>query len=185
MQLWRVFPWDKQAMVGAPFSASFVPRASGAGRFDLYGEYSPVLYLAESPSHAIAEILQGWRGRRLVRDDLRRGGLPLALVAVTLTDRLVDQLVDLCSPQVLATLDVAPDRIASYHRSTTQPIAHSLWEQGFSGLRWWSTFWGDWHSTVVFTRRAYNQMAAGDPEILSLDSQALQEVADLLSIEVG
>jgi hypothetical protein len=117
-------------------------------------------------------------------EDLRKADLPMALAAVTVPDRLVEQLADLCRPETLAVLEIAPDRIASRSRPTTQAIAASLWERGFSGLRWWSRYWGDWHSTVVFTRRAFNQMAFGEPELLSLVSPALREVAELFAIEI-
>ena len=89
----------------------------------------------------------------------------------------VEELADLCRPETLAALKIAPDRIASRSRPTTKPIAASLWERGFSGLRWWSRYWGDWHSTIVFTCRAFSQMTFGNPEPLRLDSLALLEVA--------
>ena len=66
-RLWRVFPYDALAPAGAPFSAAWVPRGQGAGRFDV-PDASPVWYLAESPVHAVAEVLQGLRGQTLDAD---------------------------------------------------------------------------------------------------------------------
>ncbi len=42
----------------------------------------PVLYVAESPEHSIAEAIQPWRNRPLRQLHLVRAGRPLALVRV-------------------------------------------------------------------------------------------------------
>ena len=83
LQLWRVFPWDTSAKSGARFSPSHVPPPTGRGRFDLPREISRVLYLAESPEHAVAEMIQPWRGQRIGAAHLARAMLPLALVRVS------------------------------------------------------------------------------------------------------
>lgn len=187
--LWRVFPWEGKAAMGAPFSPSFVPEPTGRGRFDLPGRLSPVLYLAETPEHAVAELLHPWRGRTLDGRHLSRSGRPLALVEVSLAGATVTssprgglvaeaggaanpgpaagspepvpsagegsgrRVADLCDPTVLERAGIAPDRVASRHRALTQPIARALWDADYVGLRWWSRFWGDWHSTILFTAR--------------------------------
>jgi len=43
---WRVFPWERAAKSGEPFSSSYVYPNQGSGRFDLRDV--PVLYLAET-----------------------------------------------------------------------------------------------------------------------------------------
>ncbi|HZD04543.1 MAG TPA: hypothetical protein VE173_06485, partial [Longimicrobiales bacterium] len=63
------------------------------------------------------------------------------------------RIADLCDAVVLQRLGTAPDRVASRHRTVTQPIARAIWEAEYAGLRWWSRFWGDWHTTVLFTAR--------------------------------
>ncbi|MCY3548233.1 MAG: RES domain-containing protein [Gemmatimonadetes bacterium] len=62
---WRVIPWDADVREGSRFSPSWIPPTTGRGRFDLPVACSPVLYLAESPAHAVAEALQPWRNRPL------------------------------------------------------------------------------------------------------------------------
>src|SRR4051794_31396812 len=91
--LWRAFPWDSSAADGEPFSARSVAPAhrQNYGRFDLSGR-PLVLYLAQTPAHAVAEVLRGLkRGaatafdpdrHRVTADDLHGGGLPRALVEV-------------------------------------------------------------------------------------------------------
>ena len=81
-RFWRVVPWDADVRAGRLFSASYIPPATGRGRFDLPDAFSPVLYVAESPEHAIAEAMQPWRNRSLRRAHLGRAGRPLALVGV-------------------------------------------------------------------------------------------------------
>lgn len=186
LTLWRVFPWDRDAAEGAPFSPSFVPEPTGRGRFDLPPRLSPVLYLAESPEHAVAEFLHPWRGRSIDDRHLIRAGRRLAAVEVRWHASAAD-VVDLCDRAVLTRLAVPPDRIASRHRVVTQPIAQRVWEDGAAGLRWWSRFWGDWHTAVVFTGRASvagsrADVRFGGPEPLQLDSPAVVEAADLLGI---
>lgn len=63
------------------------------------------------------------------------------------------RIADLCDAGVLQRLGTAPDRVASRHRTVTQPIARTIWDAEYAGLRWWSRFWGDWHTTVLFTAR--------------------------------
>jgi hypothetical protein len=168
-----------------------VPDPTGRGRFDLPARLSPVLYLAESPEHAVAEVLHSWRGRRIGARHLRRAGHVLASVHVRWASREAG-VADLCDPDALAALAIPPDRIASRHRSVTQPIAQAVWDTGHAGLRWWSRFWGDWHTTVAFTARGPGGRAPAsqasqlfdEPEPLTLESPALLEAARLLGIEV-
>lgn len=180
--LWRVFPWDRQAVLGREHSPSFVSPAGGRGRFDLPPDLSPVFYLAESPEHAIGEMLQGLRNRRVTGEVLRRAGYPLSLVSVMLPDAIRSELADLCNPEFLAREGLKPDRLASRHRWVTQPLARTLWSRGFGGLRWWSRFWGDWHTVVLFVARLRGQMRFGEPSVLTPDSPHVIDAANLLSI---
>ena len=180
--LWRVFPWDEDANPGARFSPSFVPATTGRGRFDLPRELSNILYLADSPEHAVGEVIQPWRGRRIGVSHLRRAGFPLALVRVTLAPEVESDLVDLCEPQVLRDEGIAPDITASRHRENTQPLARQVWDTGASGLRWWSSFWGDWHTVVLFTARAGDRTEFGDPIPLTPSDPAVVRAADLMGI---
>jgi len=183
LELWRVFPWDESAKTGARFSPSHVPPPTGRGRFDLPREISYVLYLAESPEHAVAEMIQPWRGRRLSPAHLRRATHPLALVRVT-ADISGTSVADLCDPEVLVNTGVAPDRSASRHRDVTQPLARRVWDRGFAGLRWWSSFWGDWHTCTLFTSRAAAGMSFGEPERLAITHAAVTGAAEWLGSEL-
>jgi hypothetical protein len=56
--LWRAFSWDVDAADGAPYSIRSVPPVDKqtGGRFD--NDATAVLYLAEFPEHAVAEVLR-------------------------------------------------------------------------------------------------------------------------------
>src|SRR5688500_17306916 len=91
-ELWRAFPWDREAPEGGPFSVRSVapPQMQNYGRFDLHGRPS-VLYLAQTPAHALAEVLRGLKRNpadpqryRVSREDLIAAGNPRALVSVRL-----------------------------------------------------------------------------------------------------
>lgn len=181
--LWRVFPSDPAAPSGAPFSPSHVPPAQGAGRFDV--EASPVVYLAESPEHAIAEKLQRFRGQRIAADHLTEWGCALALVPVRLADAVWQGVVDLCDPRELVHFDVAPDALASRDLTRTRAIALALHEGGHAGLRWWSSLSGDWHGVVLFLAHFEpGHFAWGAPESLRLDSPALVAAAAAIGVRL-
>ena len=174
---WRVFPWDPDVNRGSLFSPSYIPPTTGRGRFDLPVACSPVLHVAESPEHAVAEAIQPWRNRPLRKPHLLRAGRPLALVGVQMAADKAPDLADLCDPDVLGRLRVSADRVASRNRRRTQPIVASVWDRGHAGLRWWSSFWGDWHGVVLFTARTRRRLRFGKPEVLSAETPALLEAA--------
>jgi hypothetical protein len=74
---------------------------------------------------------------------------------------------------------------ASRVRERTQPIARSVWKRGGDGLRWWSGFWGDWHTVVLFTRRVGSEMTFSEPTPLTLDRTAVMRAASLLGMALG
>jgi hypothetical protein len=142
-----------------------------------------VAYLAASPEHAVAEVIQPWRGGRIGSAHLRRAGLPLALTRVTLGGADVS-LADLCRAELLDRLAVEPDRTASRDRAITQSIARRIWDDGYAGLRWWSSFWGDWHTHVLFMERADGAVRFDVPEVLDPDHPAVRLSAEMLGIRV-
>ena len=182
---WRVFPWDPDVNEGNLFSPSHVPPTTGRGRFDLPLACSPVLYVAESPEHAIADAIQPWRNRPLRQPHLLRAGRPLALVAVQMASETASELADLCQPDVLGRLGLSADVVASRNRRRTQAIAASVWDRGHPGLRWWSSFRGDWHGVVLFMARMKGDVHFGSPELLSAESPALQQAAAALGMPVA
>lgn len=187
--LWRVFPFDVDAPAGKPFSASCVPAGQGAGRFDV-PHLTPVWYLGESPAHAVAEVIQGLRNQTLDANDLVRFRKPLALVEAELSSPPVGKhangIADLCDPRVLSEFKIRPDNLASSSISVTQPLAERLYEAGLTGLKWWSSLFGDWHTTILFDRRlGRGQLRFLTPEPLTLRSEAVLEAAGRLTIKLS
>jgi len=177
-----VFPWDPDAPDTERFSPTYVPPTQGTGRFDLSGLGGGVLYLAETPEHAVAEMIQHYRGQVLDGADLRIAGHPLALVEVTLPARVRHGVIDLCDPEILVRLGARPDETASNHRKVTQRIAAQVHRVGHAGLRWWSALTGDWHTVVLFLDRLDPGPAYGAPEPLTIDHPAVAEAARVLGI---
>lgn len=182
---WRVVPCDPDVNEGSLFSPSHIPPTTGRGRFDLPLARSPVLYLAESPEHAIAEAIQPWRNHPLRQPHLLRAGRPLALVGVQMAPEIASDLADLCDPRVLGRLGLGADRVASRHRRRTQAIAASVWDSGHAGLRWWSSFRGDWHGIVLFTARMKGRVSFGNPDVLSAEHPSVQEAAAALGMPLA
>jgi hypothetical protein len=127
--LWRVFPWDRTAAPGDPYSAASVaPREKqGGGRFDL-PELTSVLYLAETPEHGYAEFLQDFRTQILTRAHLKRNQRPLAHVSVEVPLETFHSLPDLADPDTLRHYDIRPDILSlpRPHRRTTQASTSDL-----------------------------------------------------------
>lgn len=184
-EFWRVFPWDRGAEPGAPFSATHLPSQSGQGRFDLPPHLdASSWYFAESAEHAVGEKIQDLRSRKLSDGFLFERGHRLACCSARETGAL--EIADLCDPVELAQRRIAPDELASRHRSVTQPIAQGLHgDPGLAGFRWWSAFWGDWHTVVLFSDRLPGDALRFDePEPLHPDTPALVRATDALGIEI-
>lgn len=183
--LWRVFPWDPGAAEGERFSAAFVPGGQGRYRFDLPGNPRGVLYLAETEAHAVAEMIQAYRNspQPLTDDDLTVWGHRYALVSVSLAANLWPRIEDLCEPAALTELGITADRPAYRDRRLTQQIASTLHGRQQVGLRWWSAFWGEWHTTVLFRDRIpEGAITYGPPLRLEVESPPVVEAARLLDI---
>lgn len=184
--LWRTFPWEPRAVEGEPFSASFVPGVQGSGRFDLPGSPAGVVYFAELPEHAVAEKIQAFRGRALDADDLLVAGRGVALVSAELGDGARERVVDLCDPAELARFGIRPDQIAALSRATTQRISTQLHAEGYAGLRWWSAFFGEWHTVVLFRERlGTDALGYHLPRFVTMDDPVLAEAAARLDVELG
>lgn len=191
---WRVFPWDPHAPDGAPFSARYVPPASSqtGGRFNFEG--TAILYLAQSPAHAVAEVLQGFRGKTLKSEHLVHGNPeqprtyhPLSVVKATLPHEIVTRLPDFTEPMALLQFGLRPDQLASHERFVTQAIAREVHADpaSYAGFRWWSALTGEWHVTVLFLDRV--DVASIDyatPEPLHIADPAVREAARFLDISL-
>lgn len=179
---WRVFPWDPRAAEGSPFSPRYLAPFQGHGRFDLRDAPQGVLYLAESPEHAIAEKLQDLRNQSLEDADLFEGGRRYALAEVHLPPPVFEAMLDLCHPPTILEYATPPDEVAARSRATTQALSRRLHDAGCAGFRWWSTFFGEWHNLVVFTDRMAVLPSVAAPQWLRPDDPALQVAAQLLGI---
>lgn len=180
---WRVFPWDPEAAPGEPFSPQYVvpPERQTRGRFDL--GTTPVLYLAESPPHAVAEMLRPFTGRRLHGGQLRGAGHRLALVRAELRAEVAAQVEDLTDPAVLLRRGVRSDALASRDRAVTQGIARALHDAGLAGFRWWSALHGDWHAVLLFMDRVRPvELVYDRPEPLSATHPAVLSAARALGM---
>ena len=135
MKLYRVFPYDRQVEVDEMGGALHCPRnRQGAGRHDnpdLYG----AMYLSETPEGALAEQLAAFRGQALSVAMLARAGLPLALAEL---DCATGEVIDLDDPATLVAEDLAPSRVATRHRATTQARSAALYRSHARaiGVRW-------------------------------------------------
>jgi hypothetical protein len=184
LALYRVFPWDAAALAGEPFSPEFTPSQQGSGRFDLPD--APVLYLGESPEHPVAEVLQGFRGRDFRSGMLRRFDRPLALVEIGLPDDVAERLVNLDDPAQLLRLSLRPSDVASDDRRRTMAIASAIYENGATGLRWWSKLSGDWHAVVLFLARTpVSRLVHGTPELLTPAHPAVLHACRHLGISLS
>ena len=180
--LWRVFPWDPATAEGDRFSAAFVPGGQGRNRFDLPGQSAGVIYFAESEVHAVAELLQRFRNSPdpLTPDDLTSWGHTVAIVQATLDPAIWRGIVDLCEPTTLTAFGLTADQPPSRDRSRTQAIALDV---SGAGLRWWSAFWGEWHTVVLFRERLTPKaLTYARPTPLDLTTSAVVEAARLLDI---
>ncbi len=178
--LWRVFPWDADAADGEPFSLRSVPPVEKqiGGRFD--NDATSVLYLGETPEHAVAEVLRQFRGRSLKPAHLRQHGFPLALVEVTVPGQILAEAPDLADPEVLLRYGLRADTLAlpESERAITQAVSRKLYDAGLRGFRWWSAIHGGWHSTVLFVDRVpLDTLGFGVPLSLVLDHPAVVAAA--------
>jgi hypothetical protein len=185
--VWRVFPYDPKAPRGSEFSASREPAGQGAGRFDI-PDVTPVWYFAESPEHAVGEVLQGLRNQPLDANDLIRFGNRLALVAASVdtggAERCGNAFLDLCDPTVLSSRHIRPDSLASFDFAKTQSVARQLCGAGAVGFRWWSALSGDWHSTILFDVHCRGVLRFRTPEVLTIRAPAVIEAAKRLAMQI-
>ena len=180
MTLYRVFPYAPRRLV-RPLD---VPRErQGANRHDNPDRYT-ALYLAREPVSAIAEAIQAFRGRTLADRDLERAdGRRLALAA--LDDSDVPPLVDLDDPAVLVARGWRPSQVATRHRSTTQAIARTLFDDGAAGCSWWSALEASWTNVTLFGGRAGRLGLAAAVEPLSVEHPGVVTAAERLGVTLG
>lgn len=182
--LYRVFPLLPGAAPTEEGGALFVPRSvQGSSRHDDPGRYG-ALYASRTPDSAVAERVQGYRGRVLSDAYLTRpDGRPHALA--TIDDSALRDLVDLDDPRELARRNLRPSRVATGDRIVTQALARALFDEGRPGFSWWSTLEASWINVTLFAERAVPLMAiVREPEVLSVRLPVVRRVADRLGIRL-
>lgn len=151
-----------------------------------------MLYLAQTPEHALSEVLRRFRGKPLRRGHLRVHAPRApgtyhdrALVRIWIPEAVDRGLPDLGDGSVLHSLGIRADTLASVDRKLTQAAAQTIHARGHAGFRWWSALRGDWHATVLFLDRVDVTAIRFDaPEPLGLDHPLTRSVARLLGMVV-
>jgi hypothetical protein len=182
--LHRCFAWDAGAAPTAPGGALWFPRTlQGEGRHDAPDRYG-CLYVSEQPVSAVVEELARFSGTRLREPDLRRGGLPLALAALSLPDTAL--LLDLDSPALLKAEELRPSAVATRDRAQTQATAVALRDRHrvAVGLRWWSSFEARWTNVTLYDR-ARDRLGVEELRPLRLDDEVAQEAARHLGLRAA
>ncbi len=178
--LYRVFPLRP----GARPEPLLVPRdRQGAGRHDDPDRYTAV-YLAREPIGAVAEAIQAFRGRELTERALVRPDGAVRTLA-TLDDDALDGLVDLDDPTVLAGRALRPSQVATGDRAVTQRIARAAFDDGATGLSWWSTLEAAWTNVTLFGERIGGRLRLVEAVPLSLDHPAIVDAADRLGVRIA
>lgn len=95
-------------------------------------------------------------------------------------------LVDFSDPKVLRSLKIGPDRVAARERETTLAIVARVAEAGAPGLRWWSSFFGEWHGLVIFVDRLEpGALDFGAPRVIEASDSALAAALSALGMRAA
>jgi len=183
VNLYRTFPWDKSAGERDPGGVLYVPRdKQGPGRHDL-PHLDGVLYCSLTPQSAVAEFIQGYRGKRLRKIHLQRpDNLVIALGQIALKETSL--LLNLDDPEVLLKHKLRPSGILTHDRSITRALAERLYNAGATGLLWPSALEASWLNASIFVDRSRNLLSAGKITPLQLTSTELIQAATWLNIEI-
>lgn len=171
---------------GEPFSVRSVPpvEKQTGGRFD--NDATSVLYLAEYPEHAVAEVLRQFRGRPFRAGHLRQYGFPLTLVEVAVPAEVISAIADLGDPQTLLRHGLRADTLAlpESERAITQAVSRRLYDADLPGFQWWSAVHGGWHSTILFVDRVpLETLRFGTPTPLDIRHPAVTVAARELRMQ--
>ena len=185
MNVFRVLARDARAGARNPGGPLFFPRPfQGAGRHDNPERYG-CLYVAASPTSAVAEALAPFRGSGTLDDAmLVRSGRRVSLATLALPDDA--ELVNLDQPRVLVKERLQPSQVATRHRAVTQAGAARLHDDhpNAAGLRWWSTLEASWENLTLFDRAA-PLLDLADERDLEVSDDAVREAGELLGLFSG
>lgn len=178
-----MFPWIERSApteLGGPL---FIP-TQGFGRID-NPDYYDALYMADHAAGAIAETFHvgPWQSRW--SPPMLRPRLPGAVTALATFSIDAITLCDLDEPRELVTQALPPSHVITRDRERTQAWALSLWGQHrYHGVRWWSYHEGRWGSLGIWDLEHFSRRAKYEIEPLTLQHPAVQEAADVLSIQL-
>ena len=129
----------------------------------------------------MAEKIGRFRGVSMLADyHLFEFSHRLAVVSITPPKDYHKRVLDLCDPDVLAEHRIRPDHVAAKDVNVSQAVSRQIYEAGFSGIRWWSSFFGEWHTVVLFLDRVRPaSLAAETPTPLTLSHWDVRAAAAL------
>src|SRR5207237_9285674 len=120
----------------------------GSGRHDAPPHYG-AWYCSRAAVSAIAETIQRLRGQIL--DDryfTRHHVLTRSIVALDIDERV--RVLDLDDPAELIARKIRPSQVATFRRDVTQRMALSVFQEGATGISWWSTLEAAWTNVTLF-----------------------------------
>ncbi len=182
MDLFRVFDWDGSSLGRVEGGPLFVPRAlQGRGRHDNPARYV-AWYCSRDSVSPIAEWLQAFRARTISDDDFMVvSGRAKALVHLEIDHDIA--LIDLDDPAELSKRRWRPSHVATPRRAETQRMAAALFDEGVTGMAWWSTLNADWANVTLFYERALPHVRlTARPRRLSTRDPQVREAAARLEV---
>jgi hypothetical protein len=151
----------------------------GGGRIDDPMKDYLVLYLADTPEAAVAEVFGRYPEWRSAIFDVPPGAPQKARRAL-FTYRGDPSICDLDDSRRLVECGLRPSRVVTRDRTVTQEWARAIYEREtpdgereFSGLSWWSYYNPDWSSIGLWDI----DLIVEEAEVLTLDSLIVQETA--------
>lgn len=180
-ELYRVFPWVREAGPHEPGGALYIP-AQGGGRLDNPDLYS-VFYAGSAEPGAVAEAF----GRFPEWSPAILGGSPALAGSVRAVGRYhLDErarICDLDDPSQLAALGLRPSDAVSRDYSLTRAWARGMSLNGsWSGIRWWSFYDPRWASFGIWDG---GRLSVQSVRPLQLDDPAVVEAARVICRRIG
>lgn len=177
MLLYRVGihqPRSRRGSRGHPLTVD--RSAQGGGRWDNPASYA-VLYLAGQRDGAIAEVFQGvevWSSEMF-----RHPASGLDRTLLTYDVDTATRWCDLDDPHRLIEFALAPSRVVTKNKATTQAAALRIFESGaFDGIQWWSSLDAD---MTVYALWNLNVARFVEAEPLDIDHPAVEAAARRLA----
>lgn len=152
MRLYRVIPYDRAALIGAPGHPLFIPPATKLNRLDSPNGHYKVFYAAGAPESAIAEafgVYDPW-------DAALFESVPASIVVpnsfwalgiydIDVTRLDVGAVRNLDDASYLSRIGLRPSQVVTRSRDVTQAWAEKIYtSEDVSGVAWWSYYCPEW-----------------------------------------